>query len=314
MSIVIRPMVESDLPEASRIFNESFAAFLKIPEKMMRNSTLIAHRFKADASRCFVAEFEGELVGSNLSTHWGTMAFFGPITTRQKGWTGDASKLLNQRNIDLAKERGATFFGGFTHAGSPQHARFFHEFRFMPRFLIMAMGKPVSPKNPKPWLPEWRRLSEVPEAERAAVLAECFEISDSLYPGLDVRGDIETTLRLGFGDVVLLYEGSKLASYVFGYFGPGTEAPTGTFYVRFAATRSGPGAPERFERMLDACESFAALQKLSSISASVNLARTEAYLTLLGRGYFPLQQGISLHMDNKEATGRPGLWILDDWR
>ena len=52
--------------------------------------------------------------------------------------------------------------------------------------------------------------------------------------------------------------------------GAGSEAGSDTCYVKVAAVRPGAGAGDRFERLLDACEAFAAESALEALVAGVN--------------------------------------------
>jgi hypothetical protein len=83
--------------------------------------------------------------------------------------------------------------------------------------------------------------------------------------------------------------------------------------VKFAAARGGAGAGERFDRLLEAVESYAA-SRGASVSAGVNLGREDAYLRLLARGYRTSIQGVSMHRPNVAATDRADAYVLDDWR
>jgi hypothetical protein len=48
--------------------------------------------------------------------------------------------------------------------------------------------------------------------------------------------------------------------------------------------------------------------------AGVNLAREEAYLQMLARGFRAEAQVVTMHRPNEASYSRPGLYVLDDWR
>ena len=53
---------------------------------------------------------------------------------------------------------------------------------------------------------------------------------------------------------------------------------------------------------------------MTTVVAGVNLAREEAYRTMLGRGFRTQIQGVTMHRPNEPGYSRPGLFVLDDWR
>jgi hypothetical protein len=84
--------------------------------------------------------------------------------------------------------------------------------------------------------------------------------------------------------------------------------------VKFGAALPGPGADERFDRLLDACEAFAARQGAQAVVAGVNTGRRGAYRSLLDRGYRPELIGVTMHRPDESAYHDDSAWVIDDWR
>ena len=82
MQIRIRPLEERDLAEADRILRLAFGTFLGLPDplKMFGDSDFVYTRFRAAPDSALAAEADGQLVGSNFVTHWGSFGFFGPLS------------------------------------------------------------------------------------------------------------------------------------------------------------------------------------------------------------------------------------------
>src|ERR1700751_4878749 len=80
----VSPLDEKDLPEAGRIFRLAFGTFLGAPdpETFWRDRDYVQSRARAVHVASFGAKLEGELVGSNFATNWGSFGFFGPLTVR----------------------------------------------------------------------------------------------------------------------------------------------------------------------------------------------------------------------------------------
>jgi hypothetical protein len=252
-----------------------------------------------------------ELVGSNFGTNWGSVGFFGPLTIRPDLWDRGIATRLMEPILALFDQWGTTQAGLFTFAQSPKHHHFYQKFGFWPRFLTAMMARPVAPSTSAP---SGSRYSEVPEGEQAGCLNACRELTDAIYPGLDVTHEIRSVAAQRLGDTVLLGDSSQPEGLAVCHCGPGTEAGSGMCYVKFGAVRPGPTAAERFGRLLDACEALAAALGASRVMAGVNTGRHEAYRQMLARGYRSEFVGITMHRPNEPGYNRLDVYLIDDWR
>src|SRR5918997_6918010 len=97
-SVSIRPLEENELEEADRIFRLAFGTFLGLPDPLMfmGDAGYVRTRWQADPASAFAAEADGELVGSNFATNWGSVGFFGPLTVEPDLWNkGIGSRLMD---------------------------------------------------------------------------------------------------------------------------------------------------------------------------------------------------------------------------
>lgn len=291
----------------------AFGTFLGLPEptSFMGDADYVRTRWRADPEAAFGAEVGGEFVGSNFATNWGSVGFFGPLTIRPDLWDRGVGKHLMEPILECFARWGTAHAGLFTFAHSQKHVGLYQRFGFWPRFLTLIMSKPVERMRQSS---EWTRFSEVQEGEREAALSACRQLTDEIYEGLDVSGEINAVAAQKLGDTVLVWEGSRLASLAICHRGPGTEAGSGTCYVKFGATRPGPTAGQDFDRLLDACEEMASRSGLSRLAAGVNAARHEAYRAMLERGFRTDLQGVAMHRPNEPGYNRPGVYLIDDWR
>jgi hypothetical protein len=106
---------------------------------------------------------------------------------------------------------------------------------------------------------------------------------------------------------VLLENGSAFAVC---HVGPGSEADTGTCFVKFAAAR----AAADFEHLVGACEGFAASHGAPRLVAGINTARRDAYRILLQRGFAADLIGVTMHRPDEPGYSRPDAYVIDDWR
>jgi hypothetical protein len=207
--------------------------------------------------------------------------------------------------------------GLFTWSYSPKHTYLYQKFGFWARFLTAIMSKSIVERlmvgedEPES---QWSRFSGLPEGDREETLKACGELTGAVYDGLDLSGEIRAVANQGLGDTVLLWDDSGLVGLAVCHCGAGTEAGSGACYVKFGAIRPGPDAGRNFERLLDACEAFAAAEGMQVFIAGANMGRHEAYRALLARGFRTDIQGVTMHRSNDPGYSQPGIYVIDDWR
>ncbi|MBV8121795.1 MAG: GNAT family N-acetyltransferase [Alphaproteobacteria bacterium] len=311
---VIRPMTESDLPAARRICHSAFGTRFGAPdpENFWSDRDYVYGRFGAAHVASFTAELDGEVVGSNFATKWGSVGFFGPLTVRPDLWDRGIAQPLVRAVCDAFDGWGVSHAGLSTFPDSPKHIHLYGKFGFYPRFLTALMAAPANPGDIQERL---SRYSELPTGDRGPADTACREIADALYPGLDLTAEIGTLAARGFGDTLLLWEtGNRLAGFAVCHWGPASEAGDGCCFVKFGGIRPGPDAPDHFAALLDACRTLAASVGMPNLLAGVNLAREEAYRHMKGCGFRTEVQIVTMHRPNDWCYSRPGIYALDDWR
>jgi GNAT superfamily N-acetyltransferase len=310
--VSIRPLREQDLKEADRIFRVAFGTFIGMPDPgaFAQGKDLIRPRWRVDPSSAFVADADGELIGSNLATAWGSVGFFGPLTVRPDFWDRGVAKKLLERTMDLFASWQIKHAGLFTFPHSPKHLVLYQKFGFYPRFLTALMTKPVV-ATPTP--PTISRFSKLSENQRADALQQSRSLTEALFDGLSLEAEIQAVHQYHLGDTVLLWEASQLNGFAVCHYGAGTEGGPNC-YLKFAATRPGCRAGDSFERLLEACEALACTEGVSLLEAGVNLACDDAYRRMLARGFRAFIQGVVMDRPNQAAYHQPGLYVIDDWR
>ena len=311
--ILVRPLREPDLPAADHIMRLAFGTFLGLPEptSFLGDAGYVRTRWLAAPTAAFAAEVGGEVVGSNFATQWGSVGFFGPLTVHPAHWERQIASRLMEPILACFDQWGTTHAGLFTFAHSPKHLYLYQKFDFWPRFLTAIMAKLVAPPQREV---AWSTYSEVPPPEQAGCLSACRELTDAIYAGLDLGEEIRAVAAQGLGDTVLLWDQAQLVGLAVCHCGAGTEAGSGTCYVKFGAVGPGATASARFDQLLDACEALAARQGLARLSAGVNTGRHAAYRQMLARGFRTELQGVAMHHRNAEGYNRPEVYLMDDWR
>jgi N-acetylglutamate synthase-like GNAT family acetyltransferase len=320
-SIEIRPMRQSDIPEADRIMRLAFGTFLGLPDPLsfMGDAGYVKTRYIANPSSALVAEVSGKFVGSNFALNWGSVGIFGPLTIHPDLWNKGVAKRLLEKTMELFDRWKIKHAGLFTFAQSIKHIHLYQNFGFWPRFLTSIMSKTIGQtQEPEQSSYHWSRFSELNSYEKKIVIEECMDLTNQIYYGLNLETEIGSIEKQGLGDTILLREDNKnngtLNAMAICHCGPGTEAGTGTCYVKFGAVRPSQDSSTHFDHLLAVCELFAKSQQLSRITAGVNLGRHNAYRRMIEHDFRTDLQGVAMHKPNEAGYNTEDIYVIDDWR
>jgi predicted N-acetyltransferase YhbS len=313
MEVTIRSLDEADVPQADRIFRQAFGTFFGLPDPQTftGDAALIATRWRADPQAALGAYGDGSLIGSSFAGCWGSFGFIGPVSVRPDLWGQRVAQQLMSETVALLEGRAARQLGLFTFPQSTKHIALYQKFGFWPQHLTPVMSKPVRPSEKRD---AFTRYSAAPAAEQTAALAQCAALTDTIFPGLDLRPEIRSIAEQRLGETILIHDGAGLAGFACCHMGAGTEARSGAAFVKFGAVRPGPDAPKLFERLLDGCEAAAAEAGCPEIVAGTNTARHQAYRQMVDRGFRAFIQGVAMLRPNEPAFNRPDCFVIDDLR
>jgi N-acetylglutamate synthase-like GNAT family acetyltransferase len=309
-AVHVRPMVGDDVDGADRVMRLAFGTIrgLTDPSAAFGDRDLVRSRFRAAPDCAWVAEVDGEVVGSVLATRWGSFAFLGPLTVHPRLWDQGIGTRLLQPVLEAFLRWEVRQAGLFTFADSPKHLGLYQKHGFWPGSLTVIAAKPTGVQAASTFV--------LASSSGGDVLDDVAALTDHVFPGLDIRREIAAADELGLGDTVLVRdEEGALAGMAVCHCGAGSEAGSDTCYVKFAAVRPGEGAGGRFERLLDACEAFAAESGLGRLVAGVDTGRLDAYRRLLARGFLAEQIGLSMWLrPEKPRFDTPAHHVIDDLR
>jgi GNAT superfamily N-acetyltransferase len=309
----IRPLRDSDLPEADRIFRLAFGTFLGLPDPLAfgGDSDYVATRWHAAPDAALGAYVDDTLVGSNFATRWGSFGFFGPLTVHPGHWDKGIARRLLAATMASFEQWNIRHIGLFTFPHSTKHVGLYQRYGFWPQQLTPVMAKAVDAAADAG---SWQRFSRLDDASRATALAACRALADAIHPGLDLAHEIEAAAAQRIGDTALVHDGAELVAFAVCHLGKGSEAGTGATYIKFGAARPGPRVDEHFGRLLSTCEAFAHANDTERLVAGVNTSRHDAYRLMLGRGFKPMMQGVAMQLGNAPGHNRPDCFVIDDWR
>jgi len=309
--IDIRPMEERDLDAADRVFRLAFGTFFQLPVPMnfRGDGGLVHPRWRMYRDGGVVAEREGAIVGMCFASRWGSLGVLGPVAVHPTHWKHGIARMLVPATLDIIDGWGCRMAGLFTFPQSASHLRLYQSFGFWPRFLTPVLSKAVTGPQRSA---EASLMSKT--ADRAALVASCRALTDSIYAGLDMTREIEGVLADGLGDVVLLSAGSAVDGFAICHAGAGSEGGSAACYLKFAAVRSGIEAADRLSRLVLACEDYAHGRGFGHVTAGVTTGRHGAYRLLVERGFRMQLAGVAMHRPAEPCYDRPDAYVLDDWR
>jgi GNAT superfamily N-acetyltransferase len=277
-----RPLAEHDLPEAQRIVRRAFGTFLGAPDldTFWTDFDYVYGRFGAEHTVAFAADADGALAGVNFATRWGSVGFFGPLSTRPDLWNRGVAQPLVQAVSDAFDTWGVSHAGLCTFPHSTKHVWLYQKFGFYPRYLTPVMAAPAtSGLTLRPPLARYSELSadERVEAERASRV-----LTDEI---LDLSAEIRTVAARNLGDTLLLREGaSRLAGFAICHWGPASEAERDCLFVKFGPARPGSGGEARFASLLDGCAALAQAVGMTNVLAGVTVSPSPTFAIDLGFG------------------------------
>ncbi len=316
IEVELAPLQEQELEEAHRICNAAFGKFIGVPDPM-GDRQMIASRWRAAANglpstEVLTARLAGRLIGSNVVTRWGSFGFFGPLTVLPEFWDQGVAKRLLDATVNVFERWGVRHSGLFTFPQSPKHIGLYQKYGYWPGYLTAIMKKTPDSSAPGALFPN-TLFSKLDEAARERVLVAAAELTGGISAGLDVRDEIRNVFTQGLGDTVLVWGGGALDGFAVSHHGPGSEGGPAACYVKFGAVRGGPGAGERFDLLLEACEALAALRGVA-IEAGTSLAREDAYRRMRARGYKAVTQGVAMQRPHAPGFNHASAYVIDDWR
>jgi len=316
MDVTVEPLTETDLDRADDIFRTAFATFLGLDkEALWGDSDAFRTRWRARNTRVIVARIDGQLVGSNVITRWGSLGWFGPLTIAPEHWDQGIAKALMVETERVFEEWRVTHRALFTFPNSAKHVGLYQRFGYWPQRLTPILSRVVDPGNMPSKLDENGRLfSEHSPQEQAEVLRETRELGNALYPELDLSGEVESVRDQHLGETLLLVDDSRLTGFAVCHIGGGSEARTGQTYVKFAAISPGADRARRRKALIKNTETLAALRRAPAIEFGCNTAHRDTYRSLTASGYRSEFIGVLMSSPDKPAYQRPGLDVLNDLR
>ncbi|KAA6464630.1 GNAT family N-acetyltransferase [Acidobacteria bacterium AB60] len=315
--IKVGPLKKGELPEADRLFRLAFGTFLGLPDPatFMGDRDLVASRVRAKHVQALAAREHGRLVGFNLLTIWGSFGFFGPLCVSPEYWDKGVAQKLLEATVAAFDQAKLPRTALYTFPHSAKHVGLYTKYGYWPQQLTALFR--YAPVKPRDWQPEpgtsvlhitkrWHRTHD-------DHLEDCRKLTQRIDPGLDLTQEIRSLLNQDIGEILLTFTRKTFDGFAIACTGKGSEGGAGVCYLKFAAVRGGSGADERFHRLLDACEAFAASRNVL-LEFGASFACEKAYRCLLSRRLRPLTHGITMQRPHAPGFYRRDAYVRCDLR
>ena len=150
----------------------------------------------------------GEVIAFNVAHSSGVEGWMGPLAVRPE-WQGTGlGKTIVQAGIEWLRANGCTTIGLETMPRTMDNIGFYSTLGFLPGRLTITVTLEAAEVD--------RPLSLIgglaPRA-RADAIAECRDLTAVVRPGYDFTRELELTLDLGLGDVVVVRRGTAMVGF-----------------------------------------------------------------------------------------------------
>lgn len=162
----------------------------------------------ADGGAMLWRDERDEIVAFNVAHHSGIEGWMGPLAVRPE-WQGSGiGKTVVQAGIDWLRKRKAQVIGLETMPRTMDNIGFYSRLGFVPGRLTITVTLEAATSDVAVPL-----LGALPPRDRRAALAQCQQLTSAQIPGYDFTRELQLTLELGLGDVVLRHERGALTGF-----------------------------------------------------------------------------------------------------
>ena len=254
--------------------------------------------------------------GAAVLLQRGTVCVVGPVMVHPDYQGRGLARTLMDGLMPLFEAGKFGFVGLWTHVHSPLHVRLYEQYGFVMQKITSIMSKaPAVPAAGQAGSNvSGLRFSEMDKAGQTRALAGARAVAETLYPGFDLNGEINSTQEGGLGDTLFLDEGGRITGFACCHHGEGSEATRNQLLVKFAAVAAGRGAADNFRRLLDVCDAYAHQLGAERLIAGTNTGRAGAYRLMQRHGFRTDANGIAMMRPSTEGYNRPDVFAIDDWR
>src|SRR5262245_21809653 len=126
-SALVRPLLADDLDTSDEVMRVAFGRFRGLPDPraVFGDSEIARTRYRAAPDCAWVAELDGEVVGSVFAARWGSFGFLGPLSVHPRLWDQGIGGRLLRPVLEAFARWDVSQAGLFTFPESAKHLRLY---------------------------------------------------------------------------------------------------------------------------------------------------------------------------------------------
>jgi GNAT superfamily N-acetyltransferase len=296
-----------DVPALNRLFADSFTdryrrdglVGVRVP---FLNEAVWRYAITGAGEGAMLWRDEGErIVAFNIAHLSGTEGWMGPLCVRPDRQLAGLGREIVTAATDWLRQHGVTTLGLETMPRTVDNIGFYSRLGFLPGCQTLTLTSDTGGRPPGEAPPLLGALSGAPaEARRAELDA----LVAALAPGYDYSREIDLTLELGLGDVVLFDRDGALAGFALCHAAPLAE---GGGRDELRALKVAALDVQALRSVLDLAAAWARRLAIRRLAVRCQTAYQEAYAMLIEDGWrvrwSDLRMTLSGFPERRPATG-----------
>jgi ribosomal protein S18 acetylase RimI-like enzyme len=287
--VAIRLMHKVDVDAVRQLEAAAFGAWWRqwgggSGQRPRRTRTNVLASREKDPEGCFVAEADGNVVGSIFSRTWGAVGWFGNLVVLPAFQGRGLGKQLISASLAYLRRNPGRRIGLETMPESPHNLGLYLSLGFQARLPTMLLTKPVDGSAADNIGVALWPSGDAGTQQRW--LADLQEAAAQICPGLDYSKEIISSARHGLGETLVLIEGTKAigsstVSLVGCREGSGEECGS----VQVLGLHPAHTDEETFRVLLESSQGLAHTHRKQVLTVWVNARHSWALEHLLASGY-----------------------------
>lgn len=280
-----QPVAPRDVPGLNRLFADAFTDRYRrdglVGVRVPFLNEAIWHYAIADAGEgAMLWRDEGDrIVAFNIAHRSGTEGWMGPLCVRPDRQLAGLGTEIVSAAVEWLKGQGAKTIGLETMPRTVDNIGFYSRLGFAPGHLTLTMTAEAGRGRAGAAAATLTALSP---PERAGKVEEIGALVAKLAPGYDFRREIDLTLELGLGDVVMTNRGGALAAFALCHAAPLAEGG-GRDEARVLKVAAVDAAA--LDAVIAAASAWANRLAIRRVAVRCQTAYSAAYRALVSQGF-----------------------------
>lgn len=308
------PVAEKDIAALNRLFADAFTdryrrdglVGVRVP---FLNEAIWRYSIRDAGEGAMLWRDEADrLVAFNIAHRSGSEGWMGPLCVRPDRQLGGLGKDIVVAAVDWLKAQGARTIGLETMPRTVDNIGFYSRLGFVPDHLTLTLTVETAARGRRDL--EVLTLAGLGATARRERLAEMATLVSELVPGYDFSREIDLSLELALGDVVLLDRRGKLAGFALCHAAPLAE---GSARDEVRALKIAARDETAFGEVVELAAAWAWRQNARRLALRCQTAYAGVYESLIGRGFRVRWSDLRMHLaDYPEQKPEVGV-VWSNW-